>query len=48
MMARVQPVEMDVDQPGQAFPQQDRAALETELDQKYEAFWNWWITLLTV
>lgn len=34
MMARVQLVEMDVDQPSHAIPQQDRAALETELDQK--------------
>jgi hypothetical protein len=48
MMARVQPVDTDVDQPSQAIPQEDRAALETELDQKYEAFRNWWITLLTV
>jgi hypothetical protein len=38
MMAGGQPVEMDIDQPSQGIPQQDRAALEKELDEKYGAF----------
>ena len=36
-MARSQPVEMQIDPPTQVVPQQDRAALEKELDEKYEA-----------
>jgi hypothetical protein len=41
-MARIHSVEMNVDQPSQAIPQQDqdREAREKELDEKYELSWS--------